>query len=228
MQKIIPEEQFFEYGDKEAEWLKSQDPILAKAVNEIGHIYRPVIPDLFEALVNCIIGQQISSKAHKTIWNRLNERFPLISPESIAAVQTEDLQSCGITMRKARYIKEITESVLTGELDLEHLNSLSDDEVRSSLCKIKGIGNWTADMLMIFSMQRMNIISYGDLGILRGLRMLYHHRKITVQLFAKYKRRYSPYASVASLYLWAISAGACNGLTDYVHKNQKKRRWASV
>jgi DNA-3-methyladenine glycosylase II len=209
------EKHFFEYGDKEGEWLKLQDPILAKAIDEIGHIYRPVIPNLFEALINCIVGQQISSKAQKTIWNRMNDRFSsIITPETIAMAQPEDLQTCGITMRKARYIKDIAKSVLSGQLNLAHLNSISDSEVRSNLCKIKGIGNWTADMLMIFSMQRMDIISFDDLAILRGLRMLYHHREITAQLFTKYKQIYSPYASVASLYLWAIAAGACANLTD--------------
>jgi DNA-3-methyladenine glycosylase II len=162
---------FFEYGDKEAEWLKLQDPILAKAIDEIGHIYRPVIPNLFEALINCVVGQQISSKVQKTIWNRMNDRFFSVTPETIVGAQVEDLQSCGITMRKARYIKNIAESVRSGQLDLAFLNFLPDSAVRSNLCKIKGVGNWTADMLMIFSMQRMDIMSFDDLAILRGLRI---------------------------------------------------------
>lgn len=89
------------------------------------------------------------------------------------------------------------------------------------LSALDGIGVWTAEMLMTFSMQRPDIISFGDLAIHRGLRMLYHHRKITRDLFDKYKRRYSPYATVASLYLWAIAGGAIPELRDRASKSVK-------
>lgn len=107
---------------------------------------------------------------------------------------------------------------MDGSLDLEALQTMSDQEVCNRLSQIKGVGVWTAEMLMIFSMQRKDIISSGDMAIIRGLRMLYHHRKIMPQLFAKYKRRYSPYASIASLYLWQVSHGACAGLVDLAPK----------
>jgi DNA-3-methyladenine glycosylase II len=100
---------------------------------------------------------------------------------------------------------------------------MADSEICKRLVEIKGIGVWTAEMLMTFSMQRPDILSWDDLAIHRGLRMLYRHRKITPALFAKYKRRYSPYASVASLYLWAIAGGACPSLTDPAQKKIKKK-----
>jgi len=96
-----------------------------------------------------------------------------------------------------------------------------DEEVCRELSALDGIGVWTAEMLMTFSMQRPDIISFGDLAIHRGLRMLYHHRKITRDLFDKYKRRYSPYATVASLYLWAIAGGAIPELRDRASKSVK-------
>jgi len=101
---------------------------------------------------------------------------------------------------------------------------MTDDEICKRLCRIKGIGVWTAEMLMTFSMQRMDIMSWDDLAIHRGLRMIYHHRKITPELFAKYKRRYSPYATVASLYLWAIAGGACAELVDYAPKTEARKK----
>ncbi|HWQ80490.1 MAG TPA: DNA-3-methyladenine glycosylase [Anaerovoracaceae bacterium] len=205
--------QYFEYGEKEIEYLKSRDPLLGAVIDEIGHIDRAVIPDMFSALANAVVGQQISSKAHATIWTRIQERFVPMTPETIGAKAAEELQACGISMRKALYIKEIADSILNGSLDLPHLQTLPDDEVCKRLCQIKGIGVWTAEMLMTFSMQRPNIMSWDDLAILRGLRMLYRHRTITPKLFARYKRRYSPYNTVASLYLWAIAGGACPGLT---------------
>ena len=210
----MPDAPVFEYGDAETEWLKSRDPDLCAAIEHIGHINRKVVPDLFAALVNVIVGQQISSKAQATIWARMQAIFPAMTPEAVAALPLEQLQACGISFRKASYIKEAAETVLNGTLDLHGLHALPDGEVCERLSRIKGIGKWTAEMLMIFSMQRKDILSWGDLAIIRGLRMLYRHRKITPTLFAKYKRRYSPYATIASLYLWAIAGGASPHLID--------------
>jgi len=209
----------FEYGDQEIAWLKSRDAILGAAMDEIGHIRRPVIPDLFAALIHAIIGQQISTKAHATIWARLRALVDpaapgLVTPAGIVGLPVETLQKCGMTMRKAEYIKEIAASVWQGDLNLSELQKMPDAEVCKRLCQIKGIGVWTAEMLLTFSLQRPDVMSWGDLAIQRGLRMLYRHRAITPALFAKYKKRYSPYGTVASLYLWAIAGGACPALSD--------------
>ena len=126
-------------------------------------------------------------------------------------------------MRKATYIKEIANTVLSGDLDLDALYDMTDSEVCKRLSQIRGIGVWTAEMLLTFSMQRPDIMSWDDLAIHRGLRMLYRHREITPALFAKYKRRYSPHGTVASLYLWAIAGGACPELTDPAQKKRPKR-----
>ena len=207
-------EQYFEYGEREINWLKSRDPVLGAAIDEIGHVKRAVTPDMFMSLTNCIVGQQISTKAQATVWSRIAARFSPLTPETINNSSMEDLQACGISMRKAGYIKEIASAVLSGELDLDTLEEMPDDEVSRRLSQIKGIGVWTAEMLMIFSMGRSNILSQNDLAIIRGIRMLYRHRKITPKLFEKYKRRYSPYCTTASLYLWAIAGGACKNLVD--------------
>lgn len=205
---------YFTYGETEIRYLREKDAALAAAMDEIGHIYREIIPDLFTALVNQIISQQISTKAATTIWARLLEAVGEITPERISETDAHVIQQCGTSTRKAAYIKELAGAVLDGALDLDALHGLTDEEVCARLSTLKGIGVWTAEMLMTFSMQRANIMSWGDMGIHRGLRMLHRHRRITRELFAKYKRRYSPYASVASLYLWAIAGGGCAGLTD--------------
>ncbi len=171
--------------------------------------------------MNSIVGQQISTKAQETVWNRMLDAFGTVSPEIIALRSEDELQSVGITYRKAGYIKSAAERVLAGEIDLEELHGLPDDEVCRQLSELPGIGVWTAEMLMLFSMQRPDIMSYGDLAIQRGLRMVHHHRRITPQLFAKYRRRYSPYGSVASLYLWAAAGGAVPGLRDWAPKGKK-------
>ncbi len=204
----------FAYGETETAWLKGRDRALAEAIEAIGPICRRVEPDLFRALVNSIVGQQISTKAQQTIWLRMTAGIPDITPKAVCAMPEETLQAFGISMRKARYIKEAAAAAVDGRLCLSALPGMADADVCKCLVRLPGVGVWTAEMLMIFSMQRPDVLSFGDLAILRGMRMLYRHRAITPQLFAKYKRRYSPYASVAGLYLWAIAGGALPGASD--------------
>ncbi|NLJ79999.1 MAG: DNA-3-methyladenine glycosylase 2 family protein [Firmicutes bacterium] len=210
----MTEKHFFSYGSTETDYLSARDPALKKAIATIGIIRRPVMPDLFQALVKSIVGQQISSQAQASIWKRLQTKFKPFTPETIAGVSAFQLQAAGITGRKAEYIQGIAEAVLRGELDFSKLEALSDQEVCVQLTKLKGVGNWTAEMFLIFAMQRPNVLSFGDLAIKRGLRILHGHRKITKQIFRRYQQLYSPYGSVASLYLWAIAAGALPGLSD--------------
>ena len=99
---------------------------------------------------------------------------------------------------------------------------MPDELVIQELSALKGIGVWTAEMIMTFCMQRPNIVSFGDLAILRGMRMLYRHKEIDRAKFEKYRKRYSPYGTVASLYLWAIAGGALPELTDPAQKKGKK------
>lgn len=210
----------FVYGTKEIDYLKGKDKILASAIEQIGPIHREVIPDLFTALVKFIVGQQISTKAQITIWNRMCERLGEITPDTILACSLDQLQRFGITFKKAAYIRSAAEKVRDGTLDITALQVKSDTEVWVELTKLDGIGVWTAEMLMLFSMQRPDILSFGDLAILRGMRMLYHHKKITRPLFEKYRRRYSPYGSVASLYLWVIAGGAIKDYAPTVVKSK--------
>jgi 3-methyladenine DNA glycosylase/8-oxoguanine DNA glycosylase len=195
----------FKYGEIEINYLKKKDKKLSEAIDRIGKIERRVIPDLFAALVNSIIGQQISSRAADTVWNRLINLIGEIKPETIIQTDINDIQKCGMTVRKALYIKEIAESVCSGELNINELNNLSDEDIIKKLSSLNGIGVWTAEMLMIFSMERPDIVSWGDLAIRRGMCNLYHHKELTKKQFDRYKKRYSPYGSVASLYLWALS-----------------------
>ncbi|HZJ58606.1 MAG TPA: DNA-3-methyladenine glycosylase [Clostridia bacterium] len=195
----------FEYGQKEIDYLKKMDKVLGSAIDEIGIIKRPIMPDLFTALIRNIVGQQISSKAANTVWNRMLERYSPITPDIIMAATVEDIQKCGMSTRKANYIKGIADAVACGELDLSELEHLSDDEVIKRLSSLPGVGVWTAEMLMIFSIQRPDVVSWGDLAIRRGMMTLYGLDDLTREQFYKYRERYSPHGSVASLYLWVIS-----------------------
>lgn len=120
-----------------------------------------------------------------------------------------------------------TDYLKSKEFDLDKINSMSDEEVISELSSLKGIGVWTAEMLLLFCLQRPNVFSYGDLAILRGIRMVYHHRKVSREQFEKYRRRLSPYCSVASLYFWAVAGGAIPEMKDYAPKSKKGVSFAS-
>lgn len=206
---------YFSYGEKEINYLKKKDKRLAAAIEQIGMIERATDDDLFASVVHHIVGQQISAKAQATIWKRLQNYLGSIGPQTINAAPAEALQALGISMRKAQYIKDFAARVVDDSFDLEAVKHMEDQEAIAALSSLKGIGVWTAEMLLLFCLQRPDILSFDDLAIQRGLRMLYHHRKITKELFAKYRRRYSPYGSVASLYLWAIAGGAIAEMKDY-------------
>lgn len=213
-------EQFFTYGEQEIAYLKSRDKRLGEVIDKVGMVKRRVIPDLFAALVHSIVGQQISTKAHETIWRKMTGAFGEVTPEKVLGLSPEELQAFGITFKKVDYIRSAARKIASGEFDIHALRTMSDAEVCAKLSELDGIGVWTAEMLMLHSLQRPDVLSFGDLAVQRGLRMLYHHRKITRPLFEKYRRRYSPYGSVACIYLWAVSAGAVSGLKDYAPKEK--------
>lgn len=212
---------YFTYGDKEIEYLKKKDKVLGEIIDQIGHVYREVDTDLFSAVVHHIVGQQISTKAQATIWNRMREEFGSINAESIGEADRSKLQSFGISFRKAEYIKDFADKVRKGEFDPDEVSLLPDKEAIVQLSSLKGIGVWTAEMILLFCLQRPDVFSFDDLAIQRGLRMVYHHRKIDKKLFEKYRRRFSPYCSVASLYLWAVAGGVIPGMKDYAPKKKR-------
>ena len=214
---------YFEYGEKEISYLKSKDKKLAEVIEQIGHIDREVDTDIFSAVVHHIIGQQISTKAQATIWQRMQDKIGKVDASGILGAGVDELQSLGMTYRKVEYITDFATKVQNGEFDIEGIYEKSDEEVIEELSALKGIGRWTAEMILLFCLQRPNVFSYDDLAILRGLRMVYHHRKIDKALFEKYRRRFSPYCSVASLYLWAVSGGAIPEMKDYVPKTVKTK-----
>ena len=145
-----------------------------------------------------------------------------MNAQGLLSFGRENLQGVGTTFKKADYILDFAERVQQKTFDIDALANMSDEQVIQELSALKGIGVWTAEMIMTFCMQRPNIVSFGDLAILRGMRMLYRHKKIDRAKFEKYRKRYSPYGTVASLYLWAIAGGALPELTDPAQKKVKK------
>ena len=196
----------FNYGQTELNHLKRKDKKLARIIEQIGPIERAVNPDLFSALIHSIVAQQIATKAAPTVWNRLLERCGAITPQCLYAMNAAEIQQCGLSMRKARYIHGASRAVVLQELSLDEFPALPDAEIIARLAALEGIGVWTAEMLLIFSLQRPNIVSWGDLAIRRGMMALYGLKRLEKSQFDTYCKRYSPYGSVASLYLWALAA----------------------
>ena len=213
---------YFAYGEKETAYLKKKDKRMAEVIDRIGHVERKVDTDLFSAVVHHIVGQQISTKAQETIWQRMLSAVGEVNAETVLAAGVPKLQSLGMTFRKAEYITDFAEKVHTGAFDLEGIWRKSDEEAIRELSSLKGIGVWTAEMLLLFCLQRPNVFSYGDLAILRGMRMVYRHKEIDRARFERYRKRFSPYCSIASLYFWAISGGALPELTDPAAPKPKK------
>ena len=215
------EHTFFPYGETEIEYLKQKDRKLAEVIVQIGHINRVVDEDLFSAVIHHIIGQQISTKAQQSIWNRMILGLGEVNAETLLTAGRENIQKFGITYKKADYILDFAGKVQNNEIDLASLEAMPDDEVIAALSSLQGIGVWTAEMILLFCLKRPNVFSYGDLAILRGMRMIYHHRKIDRKLFEKYRRRFTPYCSTASLYFWAVAGGAIPEMKDYAPKLTK-------
>ena len=213
---------YFDYGDAELSYLRQKDKRLCAVIDRIGHIDRAVDTDLFSSVVHHIVGQQISTKAQATVWGRMQDALGEVNAETILAAGVPKLQSLGMTFRKAEYITDFAEKVRSGAFDIGAVEQMPDAEAIQALSSLKGIGVWTAEMILLFCLQRPDIFSYDDLAIQRGLRMVYHHRAIDQKLFEKYRRRFSPYCSVASLYLWAVSGGAIPEMRDYKPKNGGK------
>jgi 3-methyladenine DNA glycosylase/8-oxoguanine DNA glycosylase len=198
-------EKYFEYGEHEIAHLSKKDKKLGEAIKRIGILKRSINPDFFSALVESIVGQQISAKAADTVCGRL-EQLSGMDSEKLHSLPIEEIKACGMSMRKAEYIKNIAEAAVNKTIDFTTLEEKSNEEIMNSLTAIKGVGVWTVEMLLIFSLMRPDVISYGDLAIRRGMMRLYGLKDLPKEKFLKYAKRYVPYSSVASLYLWYISS----------------------
>lgn len=197
---------FFSYSRAETDYLSARDPVLGAAIARIGHIDRAVFPDLFEALINSIAGQQISGKALATVWARLCAAVGAVTPENLLAAGEERLRACGFSGRKVNYMLSAARAVADGALDIHSLVEKDDQEVIRTLTALPGVGRWTAEMLLTFSLQRPDVLAYDDFGIRKGLCRLYGLDSVSKAQFAEYRARYAPYATVAALYLWHIAA----------------------
>lgn len=184
---------------------KVNDPVLYEYIQHIEMPALELPTNLFERLTRSIIGQQLSVKASATIYGRLlalNKNKEL-SPQDILKFSEEAMRGCGISYAKIRGIKDLAEKVLDGTVELDKLKEVEEEEVIERLCKVRGIGRWTAEMFLLFSVGREDIFSYGDLGLLRAIQKIYGFKKPpTRRQVEKIVKKWSPYKSFASRILW--------------------------
>lgn len=188
-------------------YLAARDPRMAAAIAEIGGILRSPTDDVFLGLVQSIIGQQISLRAADTVYRRLQSALGEIMPETLCAASLDALCACGMSRRKAEYLSGAAQAVASGSLNLHELASSDDEACIRALTALRGVGRWTAEMLLIFSLGRPDVMSYDDYGLRSGLCRLYHHQSMPRERFERYRRRFSPYGTAACLVLWEIAGG---------------------
>ncbi|MCL6096122.1 MAG: DNA-3-methyladenine glycosylase [Patescibacteria group bacterium] len=181
-----------------------KDPILLKLHKQYGpHKFEDRSEYLMQQLIESIISQQLSGKAAATIYKRFLALFknsPFPNPDEILKIDTEKLRSAGMSYSKASYIKNIAQAFKSKDLDIKILRKMSDEEVIKELTKIKGVGNWTAEMILIFTFKRDDVFSLTDAGLRRAIKNLYSIEKDKDVL--KLAEKWKPKRSYACWYLW--------------------------
>lgn len=184
-----------------------RDPVLARLIKAHGPcgLAAAQRADHFTALVRAITGQQLSTRAAATIFSRLVALMPggRLTPQAMAAVGDDELRAAGMSRQKIAYFRDLTAHVLGGELPLDLLDAMTDDEVIAALTKVKGIGRWSAEMFLMFRLHRPDVLPVDDLGIVNAVKAVYGLRKRpTADRIRKLGEAWKPYRSVASWYLW--------------------------
>ena len=194
--------------------LAAADPTMAALIERLGPIdiatrlrrrkeERPA--DAYGALLRAIVGQQLSTKAARTIYLRVLDLFggTTPSPEQLLEASEEDLRACGLSGRKAEYVRDLARHVLSGELELDRLEELEDEQVIEEIVAVRGLGRWTAEMFLLFHLQRPDVLSGGDLGIRKAIQIEYGLEEMpTPTRVIEIGEPWRPYRSLASLYLW--------------------------
>lgn len=190
---------------QEKEILAARDPQLGAYMKRAGDLSWPLHEDLFATLVYEILGQQISLIAAQAVRKRVREAIVPLTPRHVASCSIDELKALGMTARKAEYIQTLAKDIENGSVNLEKLRDMDDQQALKYLLKIKGVGVWTAEMVLMFGLGRRDIFSWLDIAVRRGVMRIHHLDSIDEDTFEKYRKLYTPYGSTASLYFWQAS-----------------------
>ncbi|WP_426669957.1 DNA-3-methyladenine glycosylase family protein [Mucilaginibacter sp. McL0603] len=183
--------------------LASSDPELKKIIDTHGYPPFWSRPNSFESLVHIILEQQVSLASALSALNKLKERIQELTPARILLLTDEEMRACYVSRQKSSYIRYLAEALLSGQLKLDNLPHLPDEAVRAQLVALKGIGNWTADVYLMFALQRADIFPIGDLAAVNALKRVKQlPAKTTQEEMLEITTQWQPYRTLAAMLLW--------------------------
>ena len=191
--------------------LSHADKRMEKLIDKFGPPNFNLMNNYYESLIRSIVYQQLSGKAASIIYERFLDLFVFDiypEPKDILAVSIETLRSSGLSYQKVNYIRDLSEKWQEGTMNLKDIDSMTDEEISSELIKVKGIGQWTADMFLMFTLGRPDVFPFGDLGIQKGVMILTNMNRLPTQKEMERKtKKWQPYRTVAAWYLWKLVDG---------------------
>jgi DNA-3-methyladenine glycosylase II len=192
-----------EYWKVACDNLAKQDRVLKQLIAEYKDASLRSRGSAFETLLRAIVGQQISVKAAQSVWDRFESRVEVVSTESVLAHPPEVLQSCGLSRQKVVYMQDLARHFETGAINPRRFKSLGDEDLIKSLCNVRGIGRWTAEMFLIFHLRRPDVYPLQDIGLIRAVERHYlGGRKASSEEVSEIGERWRPWRTVATWYLW--------------------------
>ena len=190
------------YWDEAKKELSAKDNILSELIEQYDDLELVSRGDLFYTLIRSIIGQQISVKAASTVWSRLSEKVGEIIPENILSQSTDELRNCGLSGKKVEYIRGISES--WNDYSNYEWEKMDDEEIVKKLIQLRGVGRWTAEMILIFTLLRPDIFPIGDIGMIRGIEKTYNSgEKMSMDEIYGISEKWKPWRTVACCYMWS-------------------------
>ncbi len=191
------------YWNKGMIYLSNKDKVLKKLIQTYRNEYLNLNPNYFHSLINSIIGQQISVSAADSMKTKFFKLKRNITPQTVSKLRTTDLRKCGLSRQKILYIRNISKFFLQNKKFIKNINKSSEEEIYNNLIEIKGVGNWTIHMFLMFSYGSSNIFPTGDLGFLKAISKLYKVQlPISERKLKLLYKKWSPYSSQATWYLW--------------------------
>ena len=191
--------------------LSNADKRIEKLIDKFGPPNFNLMNNYYESLIRSIVYQQLSGKSASIIYERFLDLFVFDiypEPKDILAVSIETLRSSGLSYQKVNYIRDLSEKWQDGTMNLTNIDSMTDEEISSELIKVKGIGQWTADMFLMFTLGRPDVFPFGDLGIQKGVMIITNMNRLPTQKEMERKtKKWQPYRTVAAWYLWKLVDG---------------------
>ena len=191
--------------------LSHADKRIEKLIDKFGPPNFNLMNNYYESLIQSIVYQQLSGKAASIIYERFLDLFVFDiypKPKDVLEVSIETLRSSGLSYQKVNYIRDLSEKWQDGTMNLTDIDSMTDEEISSELIKVKGIGQWTADMFLMFTLGRPDVFPFGDLGIQKGVMIITNMNRLPTQKEMERKtKKWQPYRTVAAWYLWKLVDG---------------------